>query len=287
MAHSPILNQRKKSSKDVKHIKNKEMSSMKLSTTKSKNDANAVVKNINNSSDILDEPIAIVDDEEFYDIYPNIEPIVEPEKFDFENAKLGMKLGEFDIDKLLPMKKYNFITEKSKDLEPAFITKAEKMLSRDKVVISFNKILNDIEIALKLEQGIFEYALVYVAINDIFTDFITPIYSDKANDITVNINGDPIINNTTLKDMLLVEKINPHYVAFMSPQQIHPLRWKTILDKKKLIEFKQANQRTTDLYKCGKCGERKMKISQFQTRGADEAAKIFITCVVCYNVFTK
>ena len=43
----------------------------------------------------------------------------------------------------------------------------------------------------------------------------------------------------------------------------------------------------TDLYKCYKCKERKCKVIQLQTRSADEPMTNFITCLVCFNTFTK
>lgn len=40
---------------------------------------------------------------------------------------------------------------------------------------------------------------------------------------------------------------------------------------------------TTDMWRCGKCGERKCTYYQMQTRGADEPMTNFVTCTVCEN----
>jgi transcription elongation factor S-II len=40
---------------------------------------------------------------------------------------------------------------------------------------------------------------------------------------------------------------------------------------------------TTDMFRCGKCGQRKCCYYQLQTRSADEPMTTFITCVPCGN----
>ncbi|KAM0675134.1 transcription elongation factor TFIIS [Gurleya vavrai] len=39
----------------------------------------------------------------------------------------------------------------------------------------------------------------------------------------------------------------------------------------------------TDIFRCGKCKQRKTTYQQLQTRGADEPMTTFVTCVVCKN----
>lgn len=45
----------------------------------------------------------------------------------------------------------------------------------------------------------------------------------------------------------------------------------------------EAGQATTDQFKCGRCGQRKTKYRQMQTRSADEPMTTFVSCVVCGN----
>uniref|UniRef100_A0A1D1YY00 Transcription elongation factor n=1 Tax=Anthurium amnicola TaxID=1678845 RepID=A0A1D1YY00_9ARAE len=42
-------------------------------------------------------------------------------------------------------------------------------------------------------------------------------------------------------------------------------------------------QAETDMFRCGKCGERKTTYFQMQTRSADEPMTTFVTCIVCNN----
>jgi transcription elongation factor S-II len=43
------------------------------------------------------------------------------------------------------------------------------------------------------------------------------------------------------------------------------------------------NQSETDMFKCGKCKQRKTKYYQMQTRSADEPMTTFVTCINCGN----
>ncbi len=181
--------------------------------------------------------------------------------------------------------KYKFITENSKDLDKKFINFAKKNLDRAKFILELSDILNNIQKAIALEKGIFEFSLIHTFMNNLQEKFVISVYLDKIDDIKNNINGNEKINNETLKNAILSDEIRPELVAFLSPQQMHPKRWAEILNIRKYREDKENNIATTDLYKCRKCGERKAKISQMQIRCADEPTSTFVTCLVCYNTF--
>jgi transcription elongation factor S-II len=63
--------------------------------------------------------------------------------------------------------------------------------------------------------------------------------------------------------------------------------------RKELDSIREANlkaaqaakdtQAETDQFKCGRCGKRKCKYYQLQTRSADEPMTTFVTCVNCGN----
>jgi DNA-directed RNA polymerase subunit M/transcription elongation factor TFIIS len=182
-------------------------------------------------------------------------------------------------------KKYNFITDNSKDLDEKFILYAEENIKRTEYVNKINEYINNIDKSTLIEKSIFEFALIHTFMNNFLPKFVISVYEDKINDIIKNIDGDKKINNNTLKQAIIVGDIKPELVAFLSPQQMHPERWATTLNIKKYREDKENNIATTDLYKCRKCGERKSKISQMQTRSADEPVSTFVTCLVCYNTF--
>lgn len=182
--------------------------------------------------------------------------------------------------------KYNFIIENSIDLKDTWIQHAETSIDRTKNQIILSDLLNDIDMAIKIEESIFEYALNYCQNNKYDTGYIKPIYEDKLNFVLTNLDENiKGIENKTFKKFLLNKKINPSYVAFLSPAQIHPEKWSHIIKKKEYVEQRENNIAYSDAYKCRKCGESKCKITQAQTRSADEPMTTFVVCLVCHNTF--
>ncbi|AYV80152.1 MAG: transcription elongation factor TFIIS [Gaeavirus sp.] len=180
---------------------------------------------------------------------------------------------------------YKFITENSIDIKESYIQYAENILDRTNTQLQINDIINDIDIALKMELSIFEYSLIYCLNNNYDNKFIKPIYDDKTYNIIANLNPTNRIQNQTFKKNILNNKINPSDVAFMSPSQVHPSKWNLWIKRKEYKEWREKNIAYSDAYKCFKCGESKCKISQFQSRGADEPMTTFVTCLICKNTF--
>jgi DNA-directed RNA polymerase subunit M/transcription elongation factor TFIIS len=189
------------------------------------------------------------------------------------------------IPKNILTKKYNFITENALDLDNKFIIYALENINRGKYILILNNIIIDIKKAILIEKGIFEFALIHTFMNNFHKKFIISNYLDKVNEIVNNLNNNKHINNKTLLNSIINNEIKPELIAFLSPQQMHPERWKEILTIKKYREEKENNIATTDLYRCKKCGERKSKISQMQIRSSDEPTSTFVTCLICYNTF--
>uniref|UniRef100_A0A6C0EB08 TFIIS-type domain-containing protein n=1 Tax=viral metagenome TaxID=1070528 RepID=A0A6C0EB08_9ZZZZ len=202
------------------------------------------------------------------------------------------KLDDFTIDTFSYekeyKKKFNFMTSASSDIKVDFIKYAETNLDRKSAVLKLDKYCKRIDFSYELENGIFEFTLVHATNNEINKELIPLIYNDKLNDICDNLDPDnKRINNKTLLESLHEKKLKPSVIAFLPPEQLHPMRWKDILDKNNLRETTLKNVNTTDIYKCRKCGERKFKITTMQMRCADEPETKILTCLVCYNVFTK
>jgi DNA-directed RNA polymerase subunit M/transcription elongation factor TFIIS len=182
--------------------------------------------------------------------------------------------------------KYNFVTENSIDLKDNWIQYGEIAIDRPNKQIILSNLLKDIDVAIKIELSIFEYSLIYCLNNKYDKNYIKPIYEEKFNFIITNLDeNNKKINNQTFKKDILSKKINPTYVAFLSPQQVHPQRWANLIKKRKYIEQRENNIAYSDAYKCYKCGESKCKITQAQTRSADEPMTTFVVCLVCHNTF--
>ncbi len=179
--------------------------------------------------------------------------------------------------------KYGFFTENSEDIKDSWIQHAENEIPRAEYQLKLINELGDVDSGLKIELSIFEYSLIYCQNNKYSVNFIKPIYEDKYNSIITNIIDTPGINNKTFKNFILEKKINPSYVAFLSPAQIHPDKWNMLIKKKEYMEERENNMAFSDQYKCRKCGESKCKITQAQTRSADEPMTTFVFCLVCHN----
>lgn len=204
------------------------------------------------------------------------------------NGELKKIKLEDDIQHLNPYAytEYNFVIPNSVDLRHQFIQYAETCINRAETQTILSNILLDIDIALKIELSIFEYALIYCSNNKYEHNYVKPIYQDKLNEIISNLDENKKgIMNKTFKKNILSGKIDSSNVAFLSPAQIHPEKWVHIIKKKEYMEQREKNIVYSDAYKCFKCGESKCKITQVQTRSADEPMTTFVVCVVCHNTF--
>ena len=182
--------------------------------------------------------------------------------------------------------KYCFVIDNTIDIKDTWIQFAELCIDRASNQIELSNLINNIDIAIKIELSIFEYALNYCQNNKYDKNFIKPIYNDKFNFIVSNLDEKKFgINNKIFKTNILKKKINPSYVAFLSPAQVHPDKWAYLIKKREYIEQRENNIAYSDAYKCYKCGESKCKITQAQTRSADEPMTTFVVCLVCHNTF--
>ena len=184
-------------------------------------------------------------------------------------------------------KMFNLRTSTSMMIRPDVMIYAIRNLDRKNVLFSLSKYVS-FDKADKIEQGILEFAMIQISNekSDVL-EFLENIYRSKSYDIFLNLDiKNSRINNQTLKPSIMNGGLDPHYVAFMTPQHMHPVRWFKELEKRKAVEAVDDNKKVTDNYKCRKCGDRKSTTTQMQTRSADEPMTIFVTCITCYNTFT-
>lgn len=79
--------------------------------------------------------------------------------------------------------------------------------------------------------------------------------------------------------------INLADICYLSPDELNPDKYKDILSKKEIEEFRKNNKGTTDAFTCKKCKCKKSVVSERQTRAGDEPATLFVTCVECSYCF--
>jgi DNA-directed RNA polymerase subunit M/transcription elongation factor TFIIS len=132
-------------------------------------------------------------------------------------------------------------------------------------------------IARKIEESVHSFAVAYTKETEM-PFLLESIYSDKFIEIfnlLVNKKSKFLIN------ALELGKIDPTKIAYMRPDELNPDKYEKIIQKKEIEDFKKKNVATSSAYKCPKCGERKISITQKQTRSADEPATIYMECNVC------
>lgn len=173
---------------------------------------------------------------------------------------------------------YKFITEQAKELPDEFIRTGELSINRLEKQLELSNILQDINKAIEIENGIFEFALTYCYTNDYGVSYINATYRDKYCNIVQGIN-----DNELLKTKILTNKMGLKQMAFLLPSQLYPEKWECFIEKQRCIKERESNIVYTDAYKCYKCGEAKSKIVLVQTRSADEPMTMYIICLICGN----
>lgn len=203
-----------------------------------------------------------------------------------DSKRQDIPIESFNVTNEL-RKMFNFRTTSSNNIRPDVMSYAIDNINKKTAIFELEKFVS-IKSAIQIYEGVLEWTLIYINIetSDVL-DFMGNIFNEKIQDICCNLDpNNTRIDNKTLRKSILNGYIDPYYIAFMTPQQIHPMRWSKELDKQRNLEEANNNKKVTDIYKCRKCGERKSTTSQMQLRSADEPMTIFVTCLVCYNTFT-
>ena len=110
--------------------------------------------------------------------------------------------------------------------------------------------------------------------------FFVQIYLDKLRSVYIN------LQNTQLASMVISGAIKSQDIAFMTHQEMCPEKWEELIKAKSIRDqnkFEQNLEATTDTFKCRKCHSKKCSYYQMQTRSADEAMTIYVSCIDCGN----
>eukprot|EP01104_Vermistella_antarctica_P000760 TRINITY_DN1087_c0_g1_i1.p1 TRINITY_DN1087_c0_g1~~TRINITY_DN1087_c0_g1_i1.p1 ORF type:complete len:318 (+),score=71.82 TRINITY_DN1087_c0_g1_i1:199-1152(+) len=109
-------------------------------------------------------------------------------------------------------------------------------------------------------------------------------YKQKARSLLSNLRD---VKNPDLRFNLRLGALDPDRLVVMKPQELASDDLKKKRDET-LAYFKEAVQRggtkdmaATDIFLCGKCGQRKTSYTQLQTRSADEPMTTYVFCLVC------
>ena len=154
---------------------------------------------------------------------------------------------------------------------------------RDKIRKKLDIVLDSNgDFSTNLEKGIYNYAIAEANIRKIVKKWENPwflqIYTDRLRSIYLNLKNPEILKMIKSKELL------PQVFAFMTHQEMNPVRWKELIEKKSKIDESKFNTKlvsNTDMFTCGKCKSKNCSYYTMQTRSADEPETIFITCLDC------
>jgi len=165
---------------------------------------------------------------------------------------------------------------------------------RHNAVSRFSSIFNDTkkgkELAVKIEESIYDWTIERFRENGNYDDFCNPqfknVYVMKLTQIYSNIKKGSYIDNNFLNKEVQKKGFDTDKLPTMSPIELFPDKWQDLLNRKhKLdeINYTADEQVITDQYLCTRCQTRKCTYYQRQMRSADEPATYFVTCTNCGN----
>ncbi len=199
-------------------------------------------------------------------------------------------IDEINIDKCKYASnsdKILFMTDNMKTIPISKIRLLENKINRTETMTKIAKLIKDIDAAVRIESGIFEFTLVYCSMKSYIDSMLSAVYNDKVFDTLQNLDPNNVVQNKTLCNAIYDGTINPQTIAFLRPRDVHPDRWDSLVKKAELKEYKKNNMAVTDLYTCWKCKEKRCKVMQLQMRSSDEPMTSIITCLNCYTVMKK
>jgi transcription elongation factor S-II len=107
-------------------------------------------------------------------------------------------------------------------------------------------------------------------------------YASKYRQLTFNLK-----KNVVLAARVLFGEVLPDALVRMTAEELadEELQRKRQEWMEKKARERQTDQEesTTDMFRCGRCGERRCTYFQKQTRSADEPMTTFVRCVKCGN----
>ena len=155
-------------------------------------------------------------------------------------------------------------------------------LFRENIRKKLKVILEEDNLAINLEKGIYNYSIKEANSKKIVKKWENPhfsqLYLDRLRSIYIN------IKNKDLLEQIKSGEITPQTLAFMTHQEMNPQQWHSLIEKKMKRDASKFNtniQASTDMFTCKKCRSKRCTYYELQTRSADEPATIFVTCLDC------
>ena len=163
--------------------------------------------------------------------------------------------------------------------------------TRNKFLLLLETLGIRMETAEKIEESIVYYTIKSAFSRRVQQSWDNPIfrkiYVNKCRSLYTNLDNKSYIKNNNLITKVTKNKdFDIDNIASMSYQELFPEIWKKMMDekyKREKLLYEEKQEAMTDQFKCARCKSRKCTYYELQTRSADEAMTIFITCINCGN----
>jgi|SaaInlStandDraft_7_1057024.scaffolds.fasta_scaffold28259_3 DNA-directed RNA polymerase subunit M/transcription elongation factor TFIIS len=90
--------------------------------------------------------------------------------------------------------------------------------------------------------------------------------------------------NNFLKNAIKKKKICVTNLCYLPEPEIDPEKFKNIIEKRHIEELRKSQQESSSAFTCKKCGSKRSRVTERQTRAGDEPATIYVTCLECEHV---
>ena len=156
---------------------------------------------------------------------------------------------------------------------------------RDKALHRLVKVMDDVDIAKKIEKSVWNATLRSFLAHDRYWENHTVRYKYTTKILAIEFNlKNP--KNPVLLERVKTKSISASKLVKMSPYELWPEMWDPIFEK--VAQKQLRRQLGTDVanapdgaFTCGRCKSKKTVYYQLQTRSADEPMTTFVQCVSC------
>lgn len=159
---------------------------------------------------------------------------------------------------------------------------------RIKIIDKFNSLIKNKKKSMLIEQSIYDYIKEQAdehKIEDLFQNkFYKKQYMIKCVSIYNNLNSKSYIGNKKLIKNVKKKNYDIKNIAKLSPIEMFPEHWKTLLDQKNASEeflYDKNLSSVTHEYTCGACKNNNCSKDVVQIRSADEPMTILVQCIDC------
>ena len=146
-----------------------------------------------------------------------------------------------------------------------------------------------ISLAIRIEKSCFNRAIHVAREENLVAsqdrNMFRQLYCYLCSKIASNLDKYGPVANTYLIKKILSGEISTVNLAKMISQDLYPEKYKDINAKIEVSEKIIFSKKTSAMYQCGKCYEKKCTLEYVINRSLDEGTSIYATCVSCGNKF--